>query len=248
MMWPELLPYVNSVLLSVDQVLEKAMVKCVLKPLKPVLSVALHEFQVHSGMWQELKDKLSLYKARQPQELGVADTLPPDSVAIDKIKAKFQVMYKQYNPEKKVTTLLRICKLIYTIMEDNSGSNLTRTSCFYSVLNEIWCWWLMKLNLRGWPCPCYRSFVRCWWILAHADLCVGPVWHASARQRNPLHDGAVGPIAASRRRLKLHHKFFLLWSKSTNLVIAKIIDSDDRYIYVCRWLLPDQCLRSHVVD
>ncbi|XP_037554171.1 ras and Rab interactor 2, partial [Nematolebias whitei] len=106
---------------QIDQVLEKAMVKCVLKPLKPVLSVALHEFQVHSGMWQELKDNLSLYKARQPQELGVADTLPPDSVAIDKIKAKFQVMYKQYNPEKKVTTLLRICKLIYTIMEDNSG-------------------------------------------------------------------------------------------------------------------------------
>lgn len=97
------------------------MLKCVLKPLKPVLSVALHEFQVHSGMWQELKDNLALYRAQQPQELGVTGALPPDSVAIDKIKTKFQAMHKQYNPEKKVTILLRICKLIYTIMEDNSG-------------------------------------------------------------------------------------------------------------------------------
>uniref|UniRef100_A0A3Q0RYX0 Ras and Rab interactor 2 n=1 Tax=Amphilophus citrinellus TaxID=61819 RepID=A0A3Q0RYX0_AMPCI len=102
-------------------VLEKAMHKCVLKPLKAVVSAALHEFQIRSGEWQELKENLSLAKAKQPREMGVADALPPDPVAIEKIKHKFHTMCKLYSPEKKVSMLLRVCKLIYTIMEDNSG-------------------------------------------------------------------------------------------------------------------------------
>lgn len=95
--------------------------KCVLKPLKPLLSTALLEFQVRSGAWQELKENLSLAKARHPQEMGVADTLPPDPVAIEKIRHKFHNMCKLYSPEKKVTTLLRVCKLIYSVMEESSG-------------------------------------------------------------------------------------------------------------------------------
>ncbi|XP_056251707.1 ras and Rab interactor 2-like isoform X1 [Seriola aureovittata] len=106
---------------QIDQVLEKAMHKCVLKPLKPVVSAALQEFQVRSGEWLELKENLSLARARQPQDMGVADTLPPDQVAIEKIRHKFHTMCKLYSPEKKVSMLLRVCKLIYTIMEDNSG-------------------------------------------------------------------------------------------------------------------------------
>uniref|UniRef100_A0A3P9Q9B1 Ras and Rab interactor 2 n=1 Tax=Poecilia reticulata TaxID=8081 RepID=A0A3P9Q9B1_POERE len=104
-----------------NRVLEKAMLKCVLKPLKPAISAALKEFQVRSGSWQELRENLSLAKARRPQEMGVADALPPDPVAIEKIRQKFQTMCKLYSPEKKVCMLLRVCKLIYTIMEDNSG-------------------------------------------------------------------------------------------------------------------------------
>ncbi|XP_049456577.1 ras and Rab interactor 2-like [Epinephelus fuscoguttatus] len=119
----ELEPPIESLIPEdqIDLVLEKAMHKCVLKPLKPVVSVALQEFQVRSGEWQELKENLALAKARQPQEMGVADTLPPDPMAIEKIKHKFHTMSKLYSPEKKVTMLLRVCKLIYTIMEDNSG-------------------------------------------------------------------------------------------------------------------------------
>lgn len=97
--------------------------KCLLKTLKPVVSVALKEFQVRSGEWLELKENLALAKARLPQEMGVADTLPPDPVAIEKIKHKFHTMIKLYSPEKKVSVLLRVCKLIYTIMEDNSGND-----------------------------------------------------------------------------------------------------------------------------
>ncbi|KAG5266599.1 hypothetical protein AALO_G00233930 [Alosa alosa] len=106
---------------QIDQVLEKAMHKCVLKPLKATVEAALHDFQVKSGAWQQLKENLALAKARQPQEMGVDGALPPDPVAIEKIRHKFHTMHKMYSPEKKVALLLRVCKLIYTIMEDHSG-------------------------------------------------------------------------------------------------------------------------------
>lgn len=95
--------------------------KCVLKPLKSVVSTALQEFQVRSGEWRELKENLALAKARQPQELGVTVTLPPHPMAIEKIRQKFLTMIKLYSPEKKVHMLLKVCRLIYAIMEDNSG-------------------------------------------------------------------------------------------------------------------------------
>uniref|UniRef100_A0A4W6EHQ2 Ras and Rab interactor 2 n=1 Tax=Lates calcarifer TaxID=8187 RepID=A0A4W6EHQ2_LATCA len=104
-----------------NQVLEKAMHKCVLKPLKSVIEVALHDFQVSSGAWQQLRENLALAKTKRPQELGVDGAVPPDPVAIEKIRHKFLNMRKMYSPEKKVSLLLRVCKLIYTIMQDNSG-------------------------------------------------------------------------------------------------------------------------------
>ncbi|XP_077381078.1 ras and Rab interactor 2-like isoform X1 [Festucalex cinctus] len=105
----------------IEQVLEKAMHKCVLKPLKTFIDVALHDFQVNSGDWQQMKENLALAKSKRPQELGVDGAIPPDPVAIEKIRQKFLSMRKMYSPEKKVSLLLRVCKLIYTIMQDNSG-------------------------------------------------------------------------------------------------------------------------------
>uniref|UniRef100_A0A8C9Z089 Ras and Rab interactor 2 n=1 Tax=Sander lucioperca TaxID=283035 RepID=A0A8C9Z089_SANLU len=105
-----------------NQVLEKAMHKCVLKPLKSVIEVALHDFQVRdTGALQQLRENLALAKTKRPQELGVDGAVPPDPMAIEKIRHKFLNMRKMYSPEKKVSLLLRVCKLIYTIMQDNSG-------------------------------------------------------------------------------------------------------------------------------
>ncbi|RXN23421.1 ras and Rab interactor 2-like isoform X1 [Labeo rohita] len=111
----------TNYVVDANQVMEKAMHKCVLKPLKPVIEAALRDFQVSSGTWQQLKENLILAKAKQPQEMGVDGALPPDPVAIEKIRHKFHNMCKMYSPEKKVSLLLSVCKLIYNIMESNSG-------------------------------------------------------------------------------------------------------------------------------
>lgn len=83
--------------------------------------------QMSSGALQQLKENLALAKTKRPQELGVDGAVPPDAVAIEKIKHKFLNMRKLYSPDKKVSLLLRICKLIYTIMQDNSGTRHRNT-------------------------------------------------------------------------------------------------------------------------
>ncbi|CAL8391338.1 unnamed protein product [Arctogadus glacialis] len=119
----ELEPPIESLIPEdqIDGVLEKAMHKCVLKPLKGVVSAALLKFQVRSGAWQELLENLAQAKARLPQDMGLPDGPPPDPLAMEKIKQKLQTLCKMYSPEKKVTVLLRVCKLIYGVLEDSPG-------------------------------------------------------------------------------------------------------------------------------
>uniref|UniRef100_A0A8C9VA21 Ras and Rab interactor 2a n=1 Tax=Scleropages formosus TaxID=113540 RepID=A0A8C9VA21_SCLFO len=105
-----------------NPVLEKAMHKCVLKPLKGTVLTALQEFQEKSGEWQQLKANLVQAKSKTPQELGADPAAAaPDPVTVEKIRHKFHTMFKMYSPEKKVSILLQICKIIYTIMEGSSG-------------------------------------------------------------------------------------------------------------------------------
>lgn len=94
----------------------------------------LSSLQVSSGAWQQLRENLALAKTKKPQELGVDGAVPPDAVAIEKIRQKFLNMRKMYSPEKKVSLLLRVCKLIYTIMQDNSGMEKSVCSQFVSFL------------------------------------------------------------------------------------------------------------------
>ncbi|KFW02407.1 Ras and Rab interactor 2, partial [Eurypyga helias] len=118
----ELNPPIESLIPEdqIDVVLEKAMHKCILKPLKGHIEAMLKEFHTADGSWKQLKENLQLVRQRTPQELGVF-VPTPDFVDVEKIKVKFLAMQKMYSPEKKVTLLLRVCKLIYTVMENNSG-------------------------------------------------------------------------------------------------------------------------------
>ncbi|XP_036748154.2 ras and Rab interactor 2 isoform X5 [Manis pentadactyla] len=105
---------------QIDVVLEKAMHKCILKPLKGHVEAMLKDFHMADGSWKQLRENLQLVRQRRPQDLGVSAPTP-DFVDVEKIKVKFMTMQKMYSPEKKVMLLLRVCKLIYTVMENNSG-------------------------------------------------------------------------------------------------------------------------------
>ncbi|XP_067315057.1 ras and Rab interactor 2 isoform X2 [Pseudorasbora parva] len=104
---------------QIDPVLEKAMHKCVLKPLYGCLQSVLHEFQVAGGVWQRLQENLALAKAKPPHELGANGTRSPDAQAIHRIRRKLRAMCRMYSPERKIVVLLKVCKLIYSIMQDH---------------------------------------------------------------------------------------------------------------------------------
>ncbi|XP_056122884.1 ras and Rab interactor 2 [Rhinichthys klamathensis goyatoka] len=104
---------------QIDPVLEKAMHKCVLKPLYGCLQSALYEFQVAGGVCQRLQENLTLAKTKQPHELGAIGARPPDAYAIHRIRRKLRAMCSMHSPERKISVLLKVCKLIYSIMQDH---------------------------------------------------------------------------------------------------------------------------------
>ncbi|XP_077055813.1 ras and Rab interactor 2 isoform X4 [Siphateles boraxobius] len=104
---------------QIDPVLEKAMHKCVLKPLYGCLQSALYEFQVAGGVCQRLQENLTLAKTKHPHELGAIGARPPDAHAIHRIRRKLRAMCSMYSPERKISVLLKVCKLIYSIMQDH---------------------------------------------------------------------------------------------------------------------------------
>ncbi|XP_051867839.1 ras and Rab interactor 2-like isoform X4 [Pristis pectinata] len=133
----ELNPPIESLIPEdeIDIVLEKAMHKCILKPLKSYIYTTLIQFHAADGSWKQLKENLLSVKQKVPQELGVNAAIP-DTVTLEKIKQKFSNMRKTYSPEKKVFLLLRVCKVIYTVMENNSG-RLYGADDFLPVLTYI---------------------------------------------------------------------------------------------------------------
>lgn len=81
----------------------------------------LHDFQVAGGVWQRLQENQALAKTKQPHELGVNGARPPDAHAIQRIRRKLRAMCRVYSPERKIMVLLKVCKLIYNIMQDHEG-------------------------------------------------------------------------------------------------------------------------------
>ncbi|KAL1252862.1 hypothetical protein QQF64_017555 [Cirrhinus molitorella] len=104
-----------------DQALEKAMFRCVLKPLKPQIDAALRTLHKQDGSFQRMIDSLQRAKGCSPQKLFGVQVGVPDAQGIEKIKHKLTLMQRAYSPIDKVLLLLQICKLIYKAMKNKSG-------------------------------------------------------------------------------------------------------------------------------
>ncbi|KAK7130986.1 hypothetical protein R3I94_016203 [Phoxinus phoxinus] len=104
-----------------DQALEKAMFRCVLKPLKPQIDAALRSLHKQDGSFQTMTDNLQRAKGASPQKLFGVQVGVPDAQGIEKIKHKLTLMQRAYSPIDKVLLLLQICKLIYKAMKNKSG-------------------------------------------------------------------------------------------------------------------------------
>ncbi|XP_053457602.1 ras and Rab interactor 3 isoform X2 [Nycticebus coucang] len=100
---------------ELEAIVESALYKCVLKPLKEAINSCLHEIHSKDGSLQQLKENQLVILATTTTDLGVTTSVPEVSV-MEKILQKFTSMHKAYSPEKKISILLKTCKLIYDSM------------------------------------------------------------------------------------------------------------------------------------
>ncbi|XP_054944663.1 ras and Rab interactor 3 isoform X2 [Physeter macrocephalus] len=100
---------------ELEATVESALYKCVLKPLKKAINSCLHEIHSKDGSLQQLKENQLVILATTTTDLGVTTSVPEVPI-MEKILQKFASMHKAYSPEKKISTLLKTCKLIYDSM------------------------------------------------------------------------------------------------------------------------------------
>ncbi|XP_019600895.2 ras and Rab interactor 3 [Rhinolophus sinicus] len=100
---------------GLEAIIESALYKCVLKPLKEAINSCLHEIHSKDGSLQQLKDNQLVILATTTTDLGITTSVPEVPI-MEKILQKFTSMHKAYSPEKKISILLKTCKLIYDSM------------------------------------------------------------------------------------------------------------------------------------
>ena len=98
-----------------EAIVESALYKCVLKPLKEAINTCLWEIHSKDGSLQQLKENQLVILATTTTDLGVTTSVPEVPI-MEKILQKFASMHKAYSPEKKISILLKTCKLIYDSM------------------------------------------------------------------------------------------------------------------------------------
>ncbi|XP_041750287.1 ras and Rab interactor 2-like [Coregonus clupeaformis] len=104
-----------------DLVLEKAMFRCVLKPLKGQIDRTLKTLHERDGSTQSMAESLAVARGKTPLECFGVRVGVPDAAGVEKVRQKLALMRRAYSPIDKVAVLLQVCKLIYKAMTDNSG-------------------------------------------------------------------------------------------------------------------------------
>ncbi|XP_076836518.1 ras and Rab interactor 1 isoform X2 [Brachyhypopomus gauderio] len=103
-----------------DQTLEKALFRCVLKPLKGQIDAALHTLHERDGCSKRMAESMQRARTTSPRDLFGVQVAVPDTQGIEKLKRKISLMRRAYSPIDKLHLLLQICKLIYKAMKNNT--------------------------------------------------------------------------------------------------------------------------------
>ncbi|XP_028915968.1 ras and Rab interactor 1 [Ornithorhynchus anatinus] len=105
-----------------DRVLEKALHRSILKPLRPILLARLRLRFTADGSLRRLADGLRLARLRGPGAFGLHPGLPAPAET-ERIRQKLQKLLRAYSPSAKVTFLLQACKLLYAALRSHAGDS-----------------------------------------------------------------------------------------------------------------------------
>ncbi|NWV37573.1 RIN3 protein, partial [Grantiella picta] len=121
---------------QLEVIVETALYKCVLKPLKEAINSSLKEIHTKDGSLQQLKENQLVIQNTTTTDLGITTSVP-ETVVLEKILHKFTAMHKTYSPEKKIAILLKTCKLIYDSMAQGNPGKPYGADDFLPVLMYV---------------------------------------------------------------------------------------------------------------
>ncbi|KAM8920843.1 ras and Rab interactor 3 [Pelodytes ibericus] len=121
---------------KIDLIVEAALCKCVLKPLKAPIESYLRDIHNKDGSLRLLRENQLVIQNMTTTDLGVTTSVPENGV-MEKIVHKFGTMHKTYSPEKKITYLLKSCKLMYDSMATGSPGKPHGADDFLPVLMYV---------------------------------------------------------------------------------------------------------------
>uniref|UniRef100_A0A673M5L4 Ras and Rab interactor 3-like n=1 Tax=Sinocyclocheilus rhinocerous TaxID=307959 RepID=A0A673M5L4_9TELE len=100
---------------KLEMIIEAALCKSVLKPLRESVYNGLRDIHSRAGNLKKLKENQQVVQGTTTTDLGVTTSVPEMAV-MEKIQTKLGNLHQEYSPQKKIDLLLKTCKIIYESM------------------------------------------------------------------------------------------------------------------------------------
>lgn len=123
-------PYVFVYLFcpSSEIIIEAALCKSVLKPLREAVYNGLKDIHSRAGNLKKLKENQQVVQGTTTTDLGIITSVPENAI-MEKIQAKLSNLHQEYSPQKKIDLLLKTCKMIYESMSVGSPGGFDFKCC-----------------------------------------------------------------------------------------------------------------------
>lgn len=129
---------------KLESIVEAALCKSVLKPLREPIYQCLEKLHNDSGSLTKLSQNQSVVLGSTTTALGVT-TAVPEASAMEKISIKLSNLHLEYSPQKKIEMLLKACKIIYDSMSVSSPGRAHGADDFLPVMMYV----LARSNLSA---------------------------------------------------------------------------------------------------
>lgn len=113
---------------SSEIIIEAALCKSVLKPLREAVYNGLKDIHSRAGNLKKLKENQQVVQGTTTTDLGVITSVPENAV-MEKIQTKLSNLHQEYSPQKKIDLLLKTCKMIYESMSVGSPGGFDLECC-----------------------------------------------------------------------------------------------------------------------
>ncbi|XP_074516370.1 ras and Rab interactor 3 isoform X1 [Sebastes fasciatus] len=129
---------------KLESIVEVALCKSVLKPLREPIYQSLEKLHSNDGSMKQLAQNQSGVLGSTTTALGVT-TAVPEASAMEKISIKLNNLHLEYSPQKKIELMLKACKLIYDSMSVSSPGRAHGADDFLPVMMYV----LARSNLSA---------------------------------------------------------------------------------------------------